>query len=84
MSKFLLACLAIVCTIFGLVLVGALIWLVPSFLSALFFIIPASIDIIFAGIIVLGWVGCVIWLVFRIVWIVAEPLYKKLCEKFIK
>lgn len=84
MIKFLLACLAMVCTIFGFALIGAAVWLVASFLEILFLIIPASIGAIIAGIVVFGWIIWMIWFVLKIVWVFAKSLYETFCETFIK
>ena len=81
MIKFLLACLAMVCTIFGFALVGAAIWLVASFLEALFLVIPASVGVVIAGIVVIGWM---VWFAFKVCWIFAKSLYETFCETFIK
>lgn len=84
MIKFLLACLAMVCTIFGFALVGAAIWLVVSFLEALFLVIPASVGVVIAGIVVIAWIGWMIWFAFKVCWIFAKSLYETFCETFIK
>ena len=84
MIKFLLACLAMVCTIFGFALVGAAIWLVASFLEALFLVIPASVGVVIAGIVVIGWIGWMVWFAFKVCWIFAKSLYETFCKTFIK
>ena len=84
MIKFLLACLAMVCTIFGFALVGAAIWLVASFLEALFLVIPASVGVVIAGIVVFGWIAWMVWFAFKVCWIFAKSLYETFCETFIK
>lgn len=84
MIKFLLACLAMICTIFGFALVGVALWLVASLLEALFLVIPASVGVIITGIVVFGWIGWMIWFAFKVCWIFAKSLYETFCETFIK
>ena len=83
MAKFLLACLAIACTLLIFGLFGLVIWGVAT-LCELFFTLFPTIGVILACIVFFTWIGWIIWFCCKVIWMSAKGIFDALCEKFIK
>ena len=83
MMKFFLGCLALACTILCFGLVGLVCWGIMALIEAILLICPL-VGVVLGAIVFFGWVGWILWLSLRMVWIFVTSFYETLCEKFIK
>ena len=83
MIKFLLACLAVACTLLGLGVFGFVVWIIAIGLEAFFALFPL-IGTGLAIIMFFGFIGWTLWLGCKVVWIFASSIYESLCEKYTK
>lgn len=83
MTKFLLACLAIICTLLIFGLFGLAVWGAAT-VCELFFTFFPMIGVILACIVFFGQIGLMIWFCCKVIWLSAENIFEALCEKFIK
>ena len=79
MIKFLLGCLALICTILCFGLIGFVCWGIISVIEAMLFAFPLIGVIVF-----FGWMGWILWLGLKVIWIFVTSFYETFCEKFIK
>lgn len=83
MMKFFLGCLALACTILCFGLVGLVCWGIMALIEAMLLTCPL-VGVVLGAIVFFGWVGWILWLSLRMVWIFVTSFYETLCEKFIK
>ena len=83
MMKFFLGCLALTCTILCFGLVGLVCWGIMALIEAMLLTCPL-VGVVLGAIVFFGWVGWILWLSLRMVWIFVTSFYETLCEKFIK
>lgn len=81
--KFFLGCLALACTILCFGLLGLVGWGIITLIEVTLLAFPL-IKTILAIIILFGWIGFLLWLGLKVVWIFVMSFYKTFCEKFIK
>ena len=81
--KFFLGCLALACTILCFGLVGLVCWGIMALIDAILLTCP-FVGVVLGAIVFFGWVGWILWLSLRMVWIFVTSFYETLCEKFIK
>lgn len=83
MMKFFLGCLALACTILCFGLLGLVCWGIITLIEAALFAFPL-VGVVLAVIVFFGWMGWILWLGLRVVWIFVTSFYETFCEKFIK
>lgn len=83
MIKFLLACLAVACTLLCFGLVGLVCWGFLTLVEATLLTFPL-VGGVLAIIVFFGWIGWILCLGLRVIWIFVTSFYETFCEKFIK
>ena len=83
MIKFLLGCLALICTILCFGLIGLVCWGIISVIEATLLAFPL-VGAVLAVIVFFGGMGWILWLGLRVFWIFVTSFCETFCEKLIK